>query len=85
MQQKLSPEAQEVLTIAKEVYQLFFAHWDRLPRNQLFIETYDAGWYQLQKALREANLGMDLVDDLKVRHDHLKKKILPLLYDYGIL
>jgi len=82
--QKLSAEAQTVLTSARAVYQFYFATLHLLQREKFKIETYDAGWYQIRQALIDANLGTDLLADLKHRHDQLKKKILPQLYDYGI-
>ena len=84
-QQKLSTESQKVLTIAKAVYRFYFAHLHLLRREQFKIETYDAGWYQIRQALLDANLGGDLLADLKHRHELLKEKILPFLCDYGIV
>lgn len=83
--QKLSVAARGVLESAKAVYQCYFANLSVLQRSGFGIETYDAGWYQIQKVLREAKLGTDLLVDLKYQHDLLKEKILPQLYDYGIL
>ena len=85
LKQTLSSEAQEVLARARKIYRLFFESWNVLQRTKFKIETYDAGWYQIQKALRDAQLGIDLFADLKDRHDRLKAKILLQLYDYGIL
>jgi len=83
--QKLSAEAQAVLTSAKAMYRFYFANLHLLQREQFKIETYDAGWYQIRQALLGAKLGTDLLADLKYQHDRLKEKILPQLYDYGIL
>ena len=74
--QTLSAESLAVLDCAREIYRLYFSH---------FAGPHGAGWYQIQKALREAVLGLDLVAELKRQHDILREKILPLLYDYGIL
>jgi hypothetical protein len=74
--QTLSSESQNVLSCAKEIYRLYFAH---------LHEPDDAGWYQICKALREAKLGVNLFTELKHLHDSLRTKILPLLYDYGIV
>jgi len=82
--QTLSPEAQTVLECAKGIYRCYFANLHVLPDSEFGIESYDAGWYQIQKALRAAKLGADLFVALKQRHDLLREKILPLLYDYGI-
>ena len=83
--QTLSAEAQEVLECAKAIYRYYFANLDGLRSSEFGIETYDSGWYQIQKALRAAQLGIDLFVALKERHDLLREKILPQLYDYGIL
>ena len=72
----LSAESQAVLDSAKEIYRLYFSN---------FAEPPGAGWYQIQKALRAATLGIDLLAELKQRHERLKDKMLPLLCDYGIL
>ena len=75
-QQTLSEEAQTVLDSAREIYRLYFAN---------FAGPYDAGWYQIQKALLDAKLGIDLLANLKRQHSKLKEKILPLLYNYELL
>ena len=82
---KVCTEVQAVLSSAKAVYRFYFAHLHLLQREQFKIETYDAGWYQIRQALLDAKLGTDLLADLKYQHDRLKEKILPQLYDYGIL
>jgi len=75
-QRTLSAESQEVLERAREIYRLYFAN---------FAGIDDAGWYQIQKALREVKLGDEQFAEIKWRHERLKEKLLPLLYDYGIL
>jgi len=82
---KLSTEAQKVLASAKAIYQFYFENLHLLQREKFKIETYDAGWYQIRQALLDAKLGTDLLASLKHQHDILKEKILPQLYDYGIL
>jgi len=84
-QQKLSPEAQAVLDSARAVYQFHFENLNLQQKEKFKIETDDAGWYQIRQSLLDANLGADLLADLKHRHELLKEKILPLLVDYGIL
>ena len=82
--QTLSTESQAVLEKAREIYRLFFANWDVLPRAEFKIETKNAGWYQIRLALSKAELGTALFAELKDRHDWLKETILPQLYHYGI-
>jgi len=84
-QHELSVEAREVLASAKEVYRLYFANLDLLRLTPFNIETYDAGWYQIRKALLDAKLAADLLADLKCSHERLREKILPQLHDYGVV
>jgi len=84
-QQKLSAEAQNAWESARAIYRFYFENLHLLQREKFKIETYDAGWYQIRQALLDANLGADLLVDLKHRHEILKEKLLPQLYEYGIL
>jgi hypothetical protein len=56
------------------------------PRTNKFkIETWDAGWYQIRMALKNADLAADKMIELKELHRALRAKLLPQLYEYGIL
>jgi hypothetical protein len=82
---KLSEEAEEILARGREIYRLYFTNWHILRKAEFGIETYDAGWYQIQKTLGETKLGIDLLTELNHQHDQWKEKLLPQLHDYGIL
>ena len=85
LRQKFSAEAEKVLTIAKAIYRFYFVNLHLLRKTEFKIESYDAGWYQIRQALLDAKLGDDMLADLKHCHDRLKEKLLPQLYDYGVL
>lgn len=81
----LSPEAQSVLNKGKEIYRFYFEHINQLRTSKFKIETWDAGWYQIRMALKNANLAADLLKELKELHRALRDKLLPQLTEYGII
>ncbi|MCL2004862.1 MAG: hypothetical protein FWG73_01745 [Planctomycetaceae bacterium] len=81
---ELSEPSQNVLDCARRVYRHYFAHLRVLRRLEFKIERYDAGWYQIQRALRDAECGTDLLAEIRQRHDVLGEQILPALCAYGI-
>ena len=91
--QTLSNEAQRLFDCARELYQHYFAHalqkTDRTCQLAYKIETYDAGWYQIQQLLRLAavqnSIGMERLSKIKTHHNELRSKLLPLFREFGIL
>lgn len=81
----LSPEAQAILKKGKEIYRFYFENLNQLRTNKFKIETWDAGWYQIRMALKNADLAAEKIIELKELHRALRAKLLPLLYEYGIL
>jgi hypothetical protein len=66
-------------------YAFYFGNLNYLRTPKFKIETYDAGWWQIQMALQDAKLGGEELAELKIRHDKLKEKLLPQLKDRGII
>ena len=81
----LSKEAQALLNKGKEIYRFYFENLNQLRTNKFKIETWDAGWYQIRMALKNADLAADKLSELKVLHRSLRDKLLPQLYEFGIL
>jgi len=83
--QELSAEAKAVFEAGKEIYRFYFAHLHQL-RTLLFeIKTWDAGFWQIRNVLKEQNLAHDLVEVLKEKHDILRTKLLPQIYEYEFI
>lgn len=78
-------EAKAILDIGKEVYKYFFANLNVIDTTKYKIQSWDVGWWQIRSALKDQNLGIDLLEELKNRHDLLKEKLLPQVYIYGFL
>ncbi|MDR0521482.1 MAG: hypothetical protein LBH00_06475 [Planctomycetaceae bacterium] len=85
LKQKLSAAAKKVLEAGRDVYRFYFANLNKLCTPKFKIESFDAGWRQIQQALQDVSLGGAELTELKRRHDLLRAKLLPQLYDYGII
>lgn len=81
----LSTHSAELLACAKEIYKFYFLHLNELRTTKFKIQTWDAGWYQIRMALQNANLAEDLLEQRKQLHRNLRDKLLPQLYEYGIV
>ncbi len=83
--QKLSAEAEELLALGREYYALFYAQLNNLATPKFKIATWDAGWWQIRRALEDQTLGNDLLKRIKAKHVVLRGKLLPQLVDYGFI
>lgn len=81
----LSPEAQAVLDAARSLYRFFYARIIDTDWMSAKIQTWDVGYYQICKAMKEAELAGDEFAMLKTAHDSLRAKLLPKVYEYGFL
>jgi hypothetical protein len=78
-------ESLAVIDAGRLVYQDFFEKSVKLPWPQLKISHWDAGWYQIRRALRSAEESREKLDSLFIKHSILGQSILPRLYEYGFL
>ena len=78
----LSQEAKDVMEAGKEIYKFYFSNSHQLRTNLFEIETWDAGFWQIRKVLQDQNLARDMFKTLKEKHDILRDKLLPQIYDY---
>lgn len=82
---KLSNEAKAVWEAGKEVYKFYFANLNQLRTHLAEVRTWDAGFWQIKKVLQDQDLARDLFKTLKEKHDILRDKILPQIYDYEFI
>jgi hypothetical protein len=81
----LSEEAQKVIIDVKEIYQFYFANLNQMRSNKFKIETYDAGFWQIKKAMEDVNLYKEEMNKFKITMNLLKEKLLPQLVDFGFV
>lgn len=83
--QNLSEESRLVLKEAKAIYQFYFANINQMRTNKFKIETYDAGFWQIKKAMDDVNFHKEELINFKVNLNSLKDKILPQLFEFGFI
>lgn len=69
--QKLDAQCEELLEVAREIYKSFFKNFKNLPTATYKIQHWDAGWWQIKKALVEAGFEKDRFAEI----EELKKKV----------
>ncbi len=84
-EKEFSKEAKEMIEAGKEIYKYYFANLNQLRTNLFEIKTWDAGLWQIKKVLQDQDLARDLFKKLKEKHDILRDKILPQIYDYEFI
>ena len=82
---EFSEEAKVVIDAGKEIYKYYFSNLHQLRTDLFKIKTWDAGFWQIRNVLQDQNLCNDLFQNLKEKHNILKNKILPQIYDYEFI
>lgn len=72
-----------VLEAARAVYRAFWADIRKTDWMKWKIETWDAGFYQVRNALKDA--GDAELEARKAAHAALRAKLLPQVYALGFL
>jgi hypothetical protein len=66
--QKLDPQCEGLMAVAREIYKSFFKSFKDLPTAACKVEHWDAGWWQVKRCLSEAGLEQERlaqIDELK--------------------
>ena len=66
-------------------YEVFFEALNELRTSRVMIETWDAGWWQIRKAMTEQGFGQVVLATIKDAHDALREKLLPQVEKFGFL
>lgn len=82
---KFSPEAENVLKKAEDIYRLFYQESTYLAWPKFKTTTWDVGWYQIRMSLLDKKIGDTEIEQLSQLHKKLGEKILPNLYKYGFI
>jgi hypothetical protein len=84
-EQKLDAISDKALKIARDIYKTFFGKFKDLPTSKYKIEHWDAGWWQIQKCLKDAGLEEDKLEELEEIMKHLGKNIAGDALDLGMI
>lgn len=81
----ISPEAQAVLDIAKQLYMTVYANLNKIRWPDYKISLWDIGWYQIKKAAKDIQETEPILKELKENSQILANKILPQITALGFL
>lgn len=81
----LSQEAKKVLEYGKILYKYFYKQMINTHWMNFKIENWDVGLWQIKQTLKQTNLGIEELNNLKSAHKELGKKLLPQIYTYGFI
>lgn len=81
----LSQEAKKVLEYGKILYKYFYKQMINTHWMNFKIENWDVGLWQIKRTLKQTNLGIEELNNLKSAHKELGKKLLPQIYSYGFI
>jgi len=81
----LSPDALEVLEQGKELIRLTFEKRIELHREkpEYHLDCWDAGWYQLNKILKEYSEFKDIHKEFRKKYKDMEDRMRPLVYQLG--
>ncbi len=82
---ELSDEARALLWAGEAVYKMYFTHLNALRTSLVKAETWDAGWWQIRKALSEQSFATEELLATKAALDALRQKLLPQVETFGFL
>lgn len=81
----LSDEARDVLASGRSVYKLYFENLAHVRTAKFKITTWDAGWWQIRNALKDADLGTAELETNTQFRKLLQAKLLQQIYSYQFI
>lgn len=82
---KLTEDTTSVLKCGEKIYRYFYENLDQIAWPKYEIKNWDVGWWQIKMSLKDAGIGLDLLDELKEKMNLLEKKILEEIYMYEFI
>lgn len=71
----ISYEALELIESAKILYKFFYSNADKINKEKFKISLWDLGFWQIRKSLKDAELGSDILKEIKNKRSCLKANI----------
>ena len=81
----MSEEGLACIAAIRAVWKAFFENAHLLDLEKFKIADWDAGWWQIKKALTDKGLGVEELQEAKRARLAVTKKLIPGVYDYNFL
>ena len=60
---------------AEELYKYFYSNIEKINKEKFKISLWDTGFWQIRKSLKDVKLASDILKEVKIKRNILKKKI----------
>ena len=71
----MTKESADLINIGKELYQFFYSNARKVNLKKFEISLWDAGFWQIRKSLKDAKIGINILEELKLKRDILRDNI----------
>ena len=71
----MTKESSDLINIGKELYSFFYGNIEKLNLKKFEISLWDAGFWQIRKSLKDAKIGLNILDELKFKRDFVRNNI----------
>ena len=71
----MTKESSDLINIGKELYSFFYINIEKLNLKKFEISLWDAGFWQIRKSLKDAKIGINILNELKLKRDFVRNNI----------
>ena len=71
----MTKESEDLINIGKELYQIFYRNIEKINLKKFEISLWDAGFWQIRKSLKDAKIGLNILNELKLKRDIVRDNI----------
>lgn len=71
----MTKESSGLINIGKELYSFFYGNIEKLNLKKFEISLWDAGFWQIRKSLKDAKIGLNILNELKLKRDFVRNNI----------
>lgn len=71
----MTKESSDLINIGKELYSFFYGNIEKLNLKKFEILLWDAGFWQIRKSLKDAKIGLNILNELKLKRDFVRNNI----------
>ena len=71
----MTKESSDLINLGKELYSFFYGNIEKLNLKKFEISLWDAGFWQIRKSLKDAKIGLNILNELKLKRDFVRNNI----------
>ena len=71
----MTKESADLINIGKELYQFFYRNIEKIDLKKFEISLWDAGFWQIRKSFKDAKIGLNILEELKLKRDIVRDNI----------